>query len=171
MKTVRRLLSLGTALLLAGGVAGCDGSNVFVDPPVKGGGTGTTPGADTVPPVVQIRLPRDSAAVAVGDSVFVEVRVADNVALDSVHLEGFSLRGDPSLGTQVRIERFQAKVVKLDSATQRRVVSDTILTRYLRAARDSTPDGRVFVVVSARDRAGRESRDTSVVSVGGPPGG
>lgn len=168
MMTARRLLYLGTALLLAGGVAGCDGSNGFVNPPITGGGSGATPGTDTVPPVVQVRLPRDSAAVAVGDSVYVEVRVADNIALDSVKLEGFSLRGDPSLGTQVRIERFQSKVVKLDSATQRRVVTDTVLTRYLTAAPDSTPDRRVFIVVTARDRAGKESRDTSVVSIGGP---
>ena len=70
-------------------------------------------GSDSSAPTVEIVAPHSADRVAVGDSVLVQVHVTDDVALDSVTLAGFSLRGSAELGTRVAVARFAPKSVAL----------------------------------------------------------
>lgn len=168
-RTTRRPLR-GLASLLAAAVvlAACDGGNGFKDPVGSGNGNGSGGGgaaaADTTKPTLTIEFPRDSAVVAIADSVFVQVKVADNQRLGSLSLAGFSVRGDRSLGTDSVYPRFGAKSVNLSQTTRR----DTTITRYLIATADSTSERRVMVVATAKDSAGNSRADTAYINIGGP---
>lgn len=169
-RTLRRPLR-GLASLLAAAVAlaACDGGNGFKNPVGSGngkggGGGGGATASDTTAPTLTIEFPRDSAVVAIGDSVFVQVKVADNQRLGSLTLSGFSVRGDRSLGTDSVYARFAAKSVNLSQITRK----DTTITRYLIAMADSTPERGVMVVATAKDSAGNSRADTAFISVGGP---
>ena len=120
------------------------------------------------PPTARITLPdrTQPTTSAVGDSVFVQVRLTDNRALRSVTLSGFSLRGDAALGNQTRVTRFVPKTVRLD--TLGRVVTDTTITRYLLATADSVPESPVYLVATVQDSAGHVGADTVRISIGGP---
>lgn len=157
------LAALAVLLLVA-----CDGGqNPFRPlPPTGGGGSGTV-GADTVRPTVDIRIPNEQTpTVAVGAEIFVRARVTDAVRLKEVVFEGFSVRGDPNLGTDVRVERYEKKTV--DLTANGRVVKDTVIDRFLVATADTLPESRVFIVVTARDSADLVSADTFRVALGGP---
>lgn len=119
-----------------------------------------------VPPTVKILDPQAGTTVAVGDSVLTRVRVSDNLAVRSLSLSGFALRGDPALGTQVKVTRFQTKTVRLDSIG--RAITDTTITRFLLPAQDSIPESRVYVVATAQDTAGNVTADTTIIGIGGP---
>lgn len=155
------------ALVCTALVTGCsDGTNPFRPiPPVTGGGGGA--GADTVPPTAEILIPNDETpTVAVGAEVFVRARVADAGRLAEVTFEGFSIRGNPDLGTAVRVDRFVTK--KVDLLAGGRVVRDTTLDRFLEPTSDTLPESDVFIVVTAVDSAGTAAADTFRVNLGGP---
>jgi 23S rRNA maturation mini-RNase III len=123
-------------------------------------------GRNVQKPTVQIQLPTDSATVAIGDSIFTQVRVRDGAGVRRVTIEGFVLRGDPSLGTQTRVERFTAKTIDLTAVGH--AVLDTTLTRYLLATGDSTPEHGIQLAVTAVNASGQSAADTVAVNVGGP---
>jgi len=152
------------------GLAACDGSNLFSPGTGTGGGGGTGGGngsADAIAPTVQVQFP-DSAgtSIAVGDSVFVKAHAADNVKLDSVVFTGYVLRGDPALGTQTRVDRFERKSVVLKGLPK--AVRDTVVQRYLLPTAERTSERGVFVVVTAYDSTGATGADTALVNLGGP---
>jgi len=98
-----------------------------------------------------------------GDSILIEVNVSDSTALDRVVFGGIAKRGDPSLGTDEVVTRFQSKVVSFGGT-----VSDTTgLRRYLLPSPDTTRE-TAFVFVEAFDTAGNRSTDTVQVILGGP---
>jgi hypothetical protein len=157
------------ALVSATLLAGCnDGTNPFRPvPPGGGGGGGGTTETDSVPPVVEILIPNaETPTVAVGSDIFVRARVRDAVRLAQVTFEGYAVRGDPDLGTAVRVDRFETKTVDLLAGG--RVVRDTTLDRFLVATGDTLPESGVFVVVTATDSAGKVAADTFQVNLGGP---
>jgi hypothetical protein len=92
--------------------------------------------------------------------------VTDNVAVETVTLEGYAVRGSPTLGTATRVDRFATKTVDLRAGG--RLVRDTTVDRFLIATGDTVPEGGVYVVVTARDTADGTSSDTVRVSLGGP---
>lgn len=145
-----RMLLLASAIL-----TGCDGENLFQKLP-----TGSGSGTDA--PNVSIEAPTAGQRVAIGDSVRVQVRVSDGDGLWSLELSGFAVRGDASLGTDERVARYESKLVQFDLT---RMVSDTLLTRYLLATDDSLPDASVYVVARATDRSGNVAADTVVISI------
>jgi hypothetical protein len=158
------LAALATVLLLSA----CDSSDNPFRPTPPGGG-GNEGQADVTPPTVDILLPGTSTpTIAVGDSLFVQARVRDAAGLDSVLIEGYSVRGDPALGTAVRVNRWTPKSVDLFVPGATRAVTDTTLSRFLYATPDTLPEGSVFVVVTAVDTAGLAQADTFQVAVGGP---
>ncbi|HLM69576.1 MAG TPA: hypothetical protein VK358_18685, partial [Longimicrobium sp.] len=168
-RTTRRpLRGLASLLATAAVLAACDGGNGFKDPVGSGngngGGSGGAVASDTTRPTLTIEFPRDSAVVAIADSVFVQVKVADNQRLGSLSLAGFAVRGDRSLGTDSVFPRFGVKSVNLAQTTRK----DTTITRYLVATRDSTPERRVMVVATAKDSAGNSRADTAYINIGGP---
>ncbi len=139
-------------------LAGCDGENAW-----RGGVTGPGTSVDAAAPVVHFDASVMPAAVAVPDSVFTSVRVRDNSGIVSVEIEGFALRGDAALGTQVRVSRFIAKTVSFDPAG--RLPVDTTITRYLLAAADTLPEALVYLVATARDSVGNVGADTITISI------
>ncbi|HEX5725292.1 MAG TPA: hypothetical protein VFX98_07485 [Longimicrobiaceae bacterium] len=153
--------ALGAGLLaLAALLAACGGDNLFV------GGPPAQSGEDNTPPTVTIEQPADSAPSAVGEAAFVSARVSDSRRLASVTFEGFALRGDPNLGTQVRVERFVTKTV--DLLADGRVVRDTVIGRFLEATDEDATERGVLLVVTAADTAGNVDADTVVINIGGP---
>lgn len=167
MKLLRRRAALAAALMGAALSAACDSNNPFVQRPGPPDPGETPAAADSIAPTVTILLP-DTATdnVAVGDSVFVRARVTDNVAVETVELEGYAVRGSPTLGTAVRVDRFAKKTVDLRAGG--RLVRDTTIDRFLLATGDTVPEGGVFIVVTARDTADRTRADTVQVALGGP---
>lgn len=167
MKLLRRRAALAAALMGAAVFAACDSNNPFTPRPGPPGPGETPAAADSVAPTVAILLP-DTATdnVAVGDSVFVRARVTDNVGVETVTLEGYAVRGSATLGSATRVDRFATKTVDLRAGG--RLVRDTIIDRFLIATGDTVPEGGVYVVVTARDTAGRTRADTVQVSLGGP---
>lgn len=166
MKLLRNRAALVAALMGAALFAACDGDNPFTNPPPPGGGASPV-AADSTDPTVTIVLPDTSTDnVAVGDSVFVRARITDNVAIETVTLEGFAIRGSATLGTATRVERFGLKTVDLRAGG--RMVRDTVIDRFLIANGDTVPEGGVFVVVTARDTADGVDADTMQVNLGGP---
>jgi hypothetical protein len=167
MRLLRTRAALAAALSAAALLAACDsGGNPFT--PGRKPDPGQNPaGADSARPSVTIVRP-DTATdnVAVGDSLFVRARVTDNTALASVELESFAIRGSPTLGTAVRVDRFDKKSV--DLTAQGRAVRDTTIDRFLYATADTLPEEGVFVVVTARDTAGNAAADTFRITLGGP---
>ncbi len=149
-----RLPAAGALMALT--LAGCDGPNQFAT-----GTDGVIGGA--AGPRVDIEVPRGDSLSAkpVGDSVMVRVRVRSSVGVDAVQFDGFALRGDPELGTQVAIERFGTKTVTLASTR------DTVLTRYLVANEELAPE-QSLIVVSATDGDGAVRADTVSLILGGP---
>ena len=155
-----RLLATTAAMAGVFLVAACDGQNLFTVPL----GTGAVAGGDdTEAPTVAITAPRGDtlSAKPIGDSIFVSVRVTDDVAVRSVRFSGVSLRGDADLGTDEVIQRFEEKTITLDD------VVDTTLTRYLLPTPDSVKE-TVQILVEATDTSGNISSDTVDLILGGP---
>ncbi|HEX8430655.1 MAG TPA: hypothetical protein VF625_05175, partial [Longimicrobium sp.] len=166
---LRARRGVARAALVAAGLASaaCDGGNAFQGTPVGPGGTGGGGGntsADATRPTVRLLFPTDSAIVAVGDSIFVQATVSDNVKLGKLTLEGYSVRGDRALGTDVRVDRFTAKTVDFAGIARR----DTTITRYLNATADSAAERRVIIIATLTDSTGNSSADTAFVNLGGP---
>jgi len=158
----RVLLILSAGALLAA----CDGTNAWTPTGPPGGGGPTGGGTDTHAPVVTLAKPDSNANVAVSEAVYVEARVTDDVALDSVQLRAFELRGSAVLGTDTTVARFVTKSVRLGGITP--VVRDTTIKRFLEALADSSRAQRVRVVVTAWDTAGNSSSDSTLINIGGP---
>lgn len=155
------------ALVVTALLAGCDGSNNPWREVPTGPTPGGTAGVDSVPPAVTIQSPNaETPTVAVGAEIFVRARVADAARLAEVTVEGFSVRGDPALGTDQRIERFEKKTVDLTAGG--RTVTDTVIDRFLIATADTVPESGVFIVVTARDTSNNVGADTFQVTLGGP---
>ncbi len=142
-------------------LAACDGQNQFASPITPGqGGSG---GTDTRAPSVTIQIPRGDSLSAkpLGDSLLVRAEVSDNTGVDSVAFFGFSERGNPDLGTDTVIQRFETKQVILPS------VRDTVINRYLIPTADSVKETAKIVVV-AWDSDGNAAADTVSLILGGP---
>jgi len=146
-------LRLGAVTFLALFALGCEGENLFQ--------TGPGSGPDSRGPSVEIQEPREPAAAPIGDSLFISAAISDNAGVDSVVFHGFALRGNPDLGTQEVVERFERKVVELPAAT------DTVVTRYLIPTLDTIRENS-FVVAEAWDGSGNVSADTLSLIMGGP---
>ena len=169
-RAFRRRLAAPFFVTLAAGLAlsACEGSNAFSTPgPGKGTGNGGGGGGqtDATPPTVVIVKPDSAGSVAVGEQLYVEARVTDNAALDSVVIRAFVQKGSPELGTDTTIARFGTKTVRLGGTST--AVKDTVVKRFLDPL-DSTRVNDVRVVVTAFDTAGNRKSDTTTVNVGGP---
>lgn len=156
-----RAALVATGLMFGLTAAACEG-NGWTELPT-GGRSGRS---DASAPSVAFVTPDSASRVAVQDSVLVRVRVRDDVALDSVLLTGYSLRGSARLGTEVKVQRFAPKVVALRSSAG--AVRDTILERFLIATSDSVAEQPVYLVATAVDTVGNARADTLLIGIGGP---
>ncbi len=149
---------LVTAALLA--LVSCGGSNLFT----VQGQAGSAAGEDTQAPTVTIESPRGDSLSArpVGDSVFVQAHVKDNVGVHTVRFYGVAHRGSKDLGTDTVVQRFVEKDITLPAG-----VVDTTIMRYIQPTADSTRE-IVQIVVAASDSSGNEAADSAALLVGGP---
>ncbi len=118
---------------------------------------------EIVPPQVEIQLPRGDSlsALPLGDSAFVQVRAIDDIAVDSVRLFGRSFRGDPDLGTDEIIQRFEPKLIPTAGVT------DTIVTRFLNQVQSDVSE-QAYIYAEAFDREGNVTVDSVAIFLGGP---
>ncbi len=121
---------------------------------VEGVGSVEVEFRDRIPPVVTILMPEWDQEVEAGDSLFVRFRVQDEGLFRDVTIEGISFRGDPDLGTDETINRFDGWSINLNNA-----VNDTTLTRYLQPTGDPVEEPG-FIIVTATDLAGNVGADT-----------
>lgn len=154
-----RVSALGASLAMLLTLAACQGDNLF-EPGGSGGGGGTGP--DREGPSVEIQDPQEPAASPIGDSLLIRARIQDDVGVDSVVFMGLSFRGDPDLGTDTTIVRFEPKVVHLSAPAR-----DTVLTRYVMPSLDTIrEDASIFVL--AYDTKGNIGTDSTSLVLGGP---
>lgn len=129
---------------------------------------------DAASPTVEILRPvrpsmtatGDTSAVGTGSTLRVEVRVADESGIEEVRITGQAFRGDPELGTDVVVTRFEERVVTFPRPGVDTLPTDTIIRRDLPQVGDSTET--VMIIVRARDLFGNVTADTVPVIVGGP---
>jgi hypothetical protein len=119
----------------------------------RSGLTVSRPGAigfrllDAQSPRVTVIKPTATGHVAIGDSILVQVRLTDNSGLRNVSFRGFSVRGDPLLGTQDTIVRYNTVVAPANGSFP--PVRDTTITRYLRVTNlDPTADTLLVEIVA-----------------------
>jgi hypothetical protein len=170
-RAFRRRLAAPFITLAAAGLflAACEGSNAFSTPPgggTDGGGGGGSGQTDATAPTVVLEKPDSASNVAVGEQLYVQAHVTDNVALDSVVIRGFEQRGSVELGTDTAVARFVSKTVRLGGTST--AVKDTVIKRFLDPVADSSRASNVRVVVIAYDTAGNQKADTTTVNLGGP---
>lgn len=156
-------VALLAALGLGAGLSACDSDKNAWSRLPTGGDSETRDGAA---PEIAITSPDATWRAAVGDSVLVTVRATDDVGVEAVRLEGFSLRGSADLGTQTRVVRLETKVVELSGLPE--AVRDTTLSRFLLATSDSLAEDTVYIAATVVDVAGRQYADTVTISIGGP---
>ncbi|MDH5758841.1 MAG: hypothetical protein OEZ65_04580 [Gemmatimonadota bacterium] len=152
-----RLLTLAVGLALT---AGCDGENFF-----KTGGSLLLGEQDSgAIPVVDITIPTGDSLASrpLGDSVFVSAHITDDASIASVNFYGVAIRGDKDLGTQVVVDRYDAKTITLPIG-----VEDTTINRYMIPTPEDTRE-RVYFIVEAFDTLGGMGVDTVSVALGGP---
>ncbi len=149
----RRLLPLSAGLVALAVLWSCDGQNLFApDSRIS----------DSVPPTVDIQTPDDSTGFGIGFPVFVEARISDDLGVDSVLFTGVSFRGDPDLGTDTIVQRYEPKMVRFTQATQ-----DTVITRELLATSDSVRDDAALFAI-AYDTQGNIAADSVALRLGAP---
>ena len=116
---------------------------------------------DTQAPSITFTLPDTTTIlpVRVTDSVRVMARVQDNKGVTSVTIEGVAHRGDPTLGTDSLVQRFDAKEVTLSQHP------DTLLVRDLLATPGDSTEEFVYIRVIAQDSSGNIARDSARIDV------
>ncbi|HWV56134.1 MAG TPA: hypothetical protein VNZ57_01565 [Longimicrobiales bacterium] len=146
-------------MVLAGLVVfgACEGDNLF-----KPNANQLT--NDIVKPIVEIVRPATDMTIPLEDSVYVEVRVADQSGVAGVELIGIAHRGDADLGTDVVVTRFNSKIVDLTNT----VPQDTVIRRYLTLVAGDQTNEFVSIVARVIDLAGNIGEDTARIYLGGP---
>lgn len=127
--------------VLGATLAACAGENLFTVP--------TTGGA--VGPTVEITVPQDNFAVAVGEPVLVTVNVASTLGVTEVRFVGVSTVGAG--------DRFPDVIVALPSP------QDTTISRTLEPNTLTTVE-EVDIVVEATDLLGETATDRVTIQVG-----
>ncbi|HEX2777982.1 MAG TPA: hypothetical protein VHM30_00685, partial [Gemmatimonadaceae bacterium] len=122
--------------------------------------------ADAIPPAIQFLSPAQRGALLIGDSIDIRAALSDNVALKSFTLKGFSVRGDPRLGSTDTVVFYDSVLYNYLSLK----TADT-LTRRLRYNKVPTTaaDTAVYFRAIAYDNSG--NADTAVLTqilVSGP---
>ena len=141
-------------------VAACD-QRTALSPTIKGGGTGSGTKGN---PVVSIDTLRPSP-VNIGDSILVAVHVRTDSSLETVLLQGLTVKGSANLGTLTTSNRYTPITIPV-SGTFRPGLKDTVVMRYLQPATpiDTSLDSLV-VIATATDKISRIGADTAVVKV------
>lgn len=148
-------------LLAAAATGACDGENAFgPNPPGGGGGGGGGGSGDGTPPAVAIQVPASGDRVHWRDSLRVEAQLTDAGGIASAELVGVVFKGDPTLGTDTVLRRYELKTVNLVELPR-----DTLLKRDLFPVNESDTTSTITVIVIARDSAGNVGSDSVNIQV------
>ncbi len=116
---------------------------------------------DEEPPTVSIELPdEDDGTIFVGEELLVQSAFSDNDAVVELRFQGLGLRGDPDLGTDSAVVRFEEKVVNFDPA-----VADSVIKRLLQPIPADSTGEVVHVIATVTDAQGNMGADTTTVTV------
>lgn len=122
---------------------------------------------DLDPPTAEIESPASGSVYVTGDSLVVTARATDNDQLVAMRFRAVALVGDPALGTDAEIARFQP-VSREFTGTR----TDTTLTRVLpfnagsmTANPPTSSNEAVAIIVEAEDGAGFVTADTVMVTL------
>lgn len=157
----RRLGAAFAGLVALGLLVGCEGTNAWTDLPTTPAGR-----ADRTAPAVEILAPTANARVAVQDSVRVEVRVRDDVALDSLTLAGFAVRGDPEIAKPDTVARYLTRRISLRNGAS--AVREDTVRRFLLPTADLREGEAAFIRATVRDTAGNVTSSVVRIGIGGP---
>src|SRR5438128_1987339 len=80
-----------------------------------------------------VERPQVTFKANVGDSILVTAKLHDDVGLQSLTIQGFSLRGSATLGTQDTVIRYPL-ITAPSTAGFTGTVKDTTISRYLKVA-------------------------------------
>ena len=122
--------------------------------------------ADAIPPVFTFVSPAQRNPLLTGDSIDVTVHVTDNVALKNFTINGFSVRGDPRIGSTDTVVLYDPILFNFTTLT-----TDTTISRRLRYNKTATTaqDTVVYFRAIATDQS--LNADTAVLTqilVSGP---
>ncbi len=123
---------------------------------------------DEEPPMVTILQPAPNAQIMIGVPLEMRFRAQDNDAVQHIRIEGVALRGDPDLGTDHVVARYEPWDFELVDPS-----ADTTLTRFLipiEEAEDEEPvEEEVAIIVTVTDRQGNVGVDTLRVQLTADP--
>ncbi|MDQ2667628.1 MAG: hypothetical protein M3Z05_16655 [Gemmatimonadota bacterium] len=121
-------------------------------------------------PTITLLSPLPSAKLNVGDSLLVSARIQDAAGIKSVTFLGYTLRGNPDLGTQQTLARYPAVTAPSSGGTFAAGVTDTIIRRYLKVAVpvDTVADSLVVSAIALDNLGGIDTARVSVKIVRGP---
>lgn len=120
-------------------------------------------------PIIQILTPLPGAKLNVGDSVLVTAKLHDDAGLKTATFLAYTLRGNPTLGTQDTIVRY-TRIVAPAGAGFAAGTKDTTVTRYLKAVipADTLTDSLVVSVIAADVLGGVDTGRVTIKMVRGP---
>jgi len=156
------------------------GTQLVTNVTVYSGVTASSPQTTNIPitdvsrPAVSIIQPvhpdstpaGDTTAVGSGATLRVAADVQDASGIAKVTFIGIARRGDPDLGTDVEVVRFEERVVDFPASGTDTLPTDTIIRRDLMQVGDTTES--VLIIVTVTDLFGNVAADTVPVNVGGP---
>ena len=121
-------------------------------------------------PTITLITPLPSAKLNVGDSLLVSARIQDGAGIKSVTYIGYTLRGNPDLGTQDTIVRYPAITAPSAGGSFVPGVTDTIIKRYLKALvpTDTVADSLIVSAIAIDNLGGVDTEQVSVKIVRGP---
>ncbi|MCH7715179.1 MAG: hypothetical protein IH876_03525, partial [Gemmatimonadetes bacterium] len=116
--------------------------------------------ADQQAPTLTFTDPTTGTMVRAGDSLLVAVRVQDNRGVTNVTFNGISHRGDPLVGTDTVVTRFDEKSIALSPAA-----TDTTSTRYLFPVLTDSTAETAYMRVTVQDSSGNVTTDSVQVNI------
>ena len=121
-------------------------------------------------PTITLVTPLPSAKLNVGDSLLVTARIQDGAGIKSVTFIGYTLRGNPDLGTQDTVVRYAAITAPSTGGTFAPGITDTIIRRYLKAVvpADTVADSLIVSAIAIDNLGGVDTARVSVKIVRGP---
>ena len=126
---------------------------------VRAGGSVNFTLIDAQAPVITILKPTAAGHIAVGDSLFVSVRVTDNTGVTSITIDGYSTRGDSSLGTGVTPGRYFPVTATIAPSR------DITINRWLKTTGDTIADSVIVRVVASDARPNTTTATLKIATV------
>jgi hypothetical protein len=164
---ILRLAALAAGVAI---VASCD-ARVPTQPRTSGGSSsgGSSGNKNTKPPTIVIDSPLVGALVNVGDSIFVSVKLHDDIGLKNVSITGVTQKGSVDLGTFSESPKYTTVTAPV-TGTFRPGLKDTTIRRYLQplVQNDTALDSVIVRVIAVDSLLLSDTAQVRVNLVAGP---